>query len=113
MAKTIDIFGERFEVKTPRKNKLSLEQTIRHLDHYSGRDIWDCYERPSRSKENIYEKWLKWYSDAPENALDMFGVSSYNCMQFSLQALYCDSKGNYYLLIITASHNYATLIELL
>lgn len=108
--KTIEINGIDFEVKRPRKNKLELETVLRWVDRYAGRTIYDCYDRPSHAKQSIYDSWLNWYTEDTQDRVDYFGVSGYNCMSFSLQAIYYGDYG-IYLLSITKAHNTATLIE--
>ena len=49
--------------------------------HNGNRGVFACYERPSRIKVGIYEYWADW---ASENNVFDFGVSSYNCMMFTL-----------------------------
>jgi hypothetical protein len=110
MAKTLTINGVNFEVKTPRKNKLSLESVINTLDRNAGRTIYDCYDRPSEVKLSIYNEWLDWYTGCDDDTVDYFGVSSYNGFNFSLQAL-AEVDGYYYLISITKANNTATLIE--
>lgn len=106
--KTLNINGVNFEVKKPRKNKLSLKRTIETLERYDGRTIFECYDNPSSYKEDIYFNWVHW---SLYDNISYFGVSGYNCMAFSLQGLYFDGT-NYYLLSITKCNNTATLIEL-
>ena len=110
--KTITINGVNFEVKTPRKNKVYFNQCVNYLMRYQGRDIWDCYDRPSEVKQEIYKDWVKWYTDCDKN-VDLFGITSYNCMQFSLGCLYYDRENNVrYSLSITRDHNVATVITM-
>ena len=108
MSRTMEINGVTFELTAPRKPK-HLEDVIRRLDRYAHRTIWECYERPSETKESIYKKWLDWYTDQGEE-IDYFGVSSYNSMCFTLQALYFDGVF-YYELRITRDYNRAILIN--
>ena len=109
--KTLIINGCTFEVYKPRKNKVTLNQAIDYLERYQHRDIWDCYDKPSTTKVSIYNEWLQWYTEQG-NEIDYFCVTSYNCMQFSLGALYFDNNTNtFYILSITASHNTATVID--
>ena len=106
------INGERFEVHKPRKNKLALDEIMERLHRtYSDTTVYDCYERPSEAKVNIYKEWKQWADNTP-NVL-YFEVSSYNCMQFTLSALYHDVENEaWFSLYITREHNTATYIEL-
>lgn len=97
--KTIEINDRTFELRTE-------HSCYRNL--YAGRSVWDCYDRPSRTKEDIYNDWLKWAVDAD---VDSFGVSSYNCHLFTLSGIYHAPNGDSYFIRITPAHNYATLIS--
>lgn len=102
--KTLTINGTNFELKVPRKNKVTISEALEYLERYKGRTIYDCYERPSVYKEAIYSDWLCWLRTTVN--VGYFGVTGYNCMQFSLGALaWIDDK--YYLLRITRDHNIA------
>lgn len=45
--KTIELKGITFEV----------QKAINDTLYYSGRDLYDCYNKPSYAKQNIYERW--------------------------------------------------------
>ena len=79
-----------------------------YRDLYPHRSIWDCYNRPSRTKEEIYEDWLKW---AVDTDVESFGVCSYNCNFFTLTGLFYNNDDECYFLKITPCHNYATRIS--
>ena len=69
------------------------------------RDIYDCYSNPSVYKKSIYEQWAHWFIH--ERNCFRFGVSSYNCMQFSISALtWVEELGCECYLHITKAHNY-------
>lgn len=97
--KTININGETFELVT-------AHNCYRQL--YAGRGIFDCYDRPSNIKVNIYKNWLEWATDT---GIDSFGVSSYNCNFFTLTGIYYAEDGDSYFIRITPAHNYATKIS--
>lgn len=99
--KTIIINEKTFELKTG----CGVRNYYRYL--YPNRSLWECYNRPSRTKEEIYEEWAKW---AMDTGIDDFGVSSYNSQFFTLTGLYYADDGNTYFIRITPAHNYATLI---
>lgn len=107
MSKTMEINGATFEVIRPR-NPQAFEDVLRRLDRYAFRSVYDCYDRPSDYKVRAYEMWHDWYSIMGEECT-YFGVSGYNSMQFTLQALYEDETGVYEIRI-TRDHNRAILI---
>ncbi len=110
--KTLTINGVDFEVKTPRKNTVTIFEAYSYLNRYKHRDLWSCYSKPSEAKTSIYSQWLKWYTDV-DNTLTEFCITGYNSMCFSLGALYTDIKTNtHYLLSITKAHNVATVLTI-
>ena len=44
----------------------------------------DCYTRPSNTKKEIYDFWLKWFYENSNNALDFITIYSYNTYMFTL-----------------------------
>lgn len=100
--KTITINGREFELYVPTKHIPNKD----NLERYAGRSITDCYDRPSKTKSEIYYDWLQW---AINSNVEMFGVSSYNSNIFTLQG-YIEMDGKKYILSITKCHNIATLI---
>ena len=97
--KTMEINGRTFEV-------VSGSNFYRQLHPH--RSLWDCYNQPSKTKEDIYNDWLKW---AVDTDIESFGLCSYNCNFFTLSGLYLDFEtGDSYFIKITPSHNYATRI---
>ena len=97
MTNKIMIGGQCFEIH--RSKYVSISQ----LAYASGRNLQQCYDRPSTTKSYIYDKWERW---AYENDVHYFGILSYNCSTFTLQGL-VDVDGVTYILIITKAHNYA------
>lgn len=99
MAKTIEINGVSFELTIPRKEVHAIERD--KWDGYNA--IFECYDRPSIYKQDIWEEWFKW-------AVDTIGVRSFyicghSCMTFSIAGLYEDANGEQYNLYITRDHN--------
>ena len=101
MTKYTEINGIQFE--TIRSDK--TPNLIKQAGMYAGRTLWECYENPSRIKEEIYEEWRKWYNGT--DFVQGFGVCSFSHHQFSISAvLYC--KGCTYpigAIRITKNHN--------
>ena len=95
---TITIDGEVFELQKP----VSLYVNI------NCRDLYSCYDNPSTRKQGIWVSWCSWFLD--RNCW-RFGVSSYNTMMFTINAityveeLQCDCY-----LYITPTHNYLSPI---
>lgn len=93
--------GQEFSVHRSKYAKVD------NLFRYSGRTIYDCYDRPSTTKVSIWKEWEEW---AYLNDVAYFGVSSYSGWQFSLQGLvYHNDKC--YILSITKSANKAYIID--
>ena len=55
------------------------------------RNLYECYEKPSITKQSIYNDWLDWYMEEDNNfILKHFSVNSYNVNMFTLR---CDVYG--------------------
>lgn len=85
----------------------SKHASVDNLARYAGRDLLECYTKPSISKISIYADWCNWVS---QNNIMYFGVSSYNSFSFTLQGL-TTVDGVDYILSITPSSNKAFIIE--
>ena len=68
---------------------------------HSGRSLWECYSRPSVTKERIYVDWCEW---SILNDVKSFGVCSYNTFGFSLTGV-IQYGGHDYIMYITPSYN--------
>lgn len=68
--------------------------------------LWDCYERPSKTKEVIYEDWQNWLPSKD----DYLYVRSYNHNFFSLWGVVQHNNIDYYVEIYP-THNDAWIIE--
>ena len=66
------------------------------------RTLWDCYANPSHTKQQIYCYWRDFFHD--EVGTRDFGVSSYNCNFFTIEAIF-EIDEIKYLAVITARHN--------
>ena len=79
-----------------------------HFNPYFKRlTLDDCYERPSVYKFDIYNSWMNW---GYKNGVEYFGISSYNCMMFTLSGLYTDNNGQQYYMYITKTRQELTPI---
>lgn len=97
--KTITINGKDFEL-CGTTNRCTVKQ----------RDIRDCYANPSATKMQIWFNWVTWFLEA---GIFEYGVSSYNCNFFSINAIYYDKETKKeYMLVITAKHDKAYEIVL-
>lgn len=65
--------------------------------------IDQAYSNPSTTKTEIYKEWLQF---ARETNASCFGISSYNCMMFTI-GMYVNVGNNKYWLYITKAHNRA------
>lgn len=107
MKKTITINNQNFELIN---NELYFYQVVNNFG-YAGRTLYDCYTRPSKTKEEIYKHWMTWFNELKTEEVDWeytyrIGVKSYNCNFFSLHA-YFKYMGSWYYVEITAHHNRA------
>ena len=56
--------------------------------NYVVRDLFECYAKPSTTKQIIYEDWFEWYMSEDNNyILKHFSINSYNANMFTLR---CD-----------------------
>lgn len=97
MKKNITIDNRTFEVKR------SKYANANNLYRYSHRGIYQCYDRPSTTKVEIYHDWEKWVY---MNDVEYFGIKSYNSNIFTLQGL-INYQGQIYILEITPTRNTA------
>ena len=98
MAKFMKINGETFQVIKPRNHKPALNNP------YYLRDLWDCYDHPSYSKQVVYNKWYKWCIS--DDRLSEFGITSYNTFSFVLGCVFNDPEtGVAGYISITPAHN--------
>lgn len=92
---------------------IDFELQKRHVESGIGnnmkrRTLWDCYKRPSATKESIFRKWQKW---AVDNNICLFGVRGYNSNTFTLEGTYITANdGNLYYIEITPCHNRVYII---
>lgn len=63
--------------------------------------LYECYARPSDTKESIYDYWCKWFD---KFIISIYGVSSYNCNFFTMTGTFVYNNVNY-VAVITRSHN--------
>lgn len=94
MSKIIELNNVDFELGKPINGQPSINT----------RSIWDCYDKPSKIKEEIYEEWRNWFVRDCDSYL--FGVCSYNGHFFTINGLITVNEKTYYL-VITRSHNRA------
>ena len=71
-------------------------------NYVKDKDLYDCYGRPSDTKRSIWEDWCIWFN---ETKIFEYGVSSYNCNFFSINAILRDYNGKDYMMVITRLHN--------
>ena len=90
---TITLNGEYFTLD----NKETETETA-----LTRRDIYDCYERPSRYKVDIFNDWRNWFIENDGYCT----VSSYNCMMFTIAGYVTDKETNerYYCYITKANN---------
>lgn len=92
--KTMDIHGVCFEV----------EKSIDYRPIISEDLLNDCYERPSITKQRIWDYWRNWFI-CHCGSVD-FGVRSHSCNFFTIEGV-INLHGVEYYLVITKGHNRA------
>lgn len=93
MKKQINLHGIEFEL---------LGTTHRNV--VKQRSLYDVYANPSNTKRVIWYNWSRWFRD---NGIWEYGVSSYSCYFFSINAIEQNYFGKSYMLVITPNHNKA------
>lgn len=88
MTKYTEINGVEFETIKSKRTESMIDAYLSSGNAY--RSIWDCYERPSRTKEEIYIEWRDWFLNA-ENVFS-FGVHAHSCFMFTLAAILYDEE---------------------
>ena len=101
----MEINGVTFELTIPRKEVWVIKRE--KWDGFNA--IYECYNKPSVYKVEIWEDWYKWAISTV--GVRSFYISGYNCMQFSISGRYEDENGNVYNLHITRDHNRAILVN--
>ena len=74
MKRTFNLNGKVFDVKSD----IHDEVTINH------RDLYSCYDNPSTYKQAIWSNWCSWFMSM--NCF-RFGIRSFNCQMFTIEAL--------------------------
>ena len=105
----MNINGVDFEVIRPRKNVYTMLDVQQVLEKVDGNTLYKFYERPSSTKQELYEDWRQWKCNT--DGVFAFGVSSGNCYTFTLMGCYQDSNYNTYILFITKASNKAYLVS--
>ena len=92
---TVEINGVRFTLD--KKNPIPRAHSI-----YGYTDIYDAYERPSRTKVCIWREWVKWF----EHNDGSCAICSKNCNFFSIHGYFTDKATGkrYYAYITYANH---------
>lgn len=101
--KTIVLNGVTFEVS---KKALNIESV-----RYMGRNLDECYAKPSIAKRNIWEYWCRYFRELtnPVGSISLATthpfINSYNSHTFTIG---CDfiRNGTRYKALITPAHNY-------
>lgn len=77
------------------------------------KSVYDVYSRCSRTKEDIWEHWARWFNECNSH---MYGVTSHNCNFFTICGCVTwideeTGKPTEYFLKITKDHNRAWRVE--
>lgn len=94
----LKIGNEEFEIVNGGDLSYSKIQCINN----SGVGLSNCYLKCSNAKRSIYREWLEWACE--NDCIKNFGISSYNCMMFTLTTTY-DKTNIDNIIYITPSHN--------
>lgn len=66
------------------------------LKNKTFKGIYQCYDRPSKTKINIFLEWVSKIYDIDNNFLK-FGIDSYNCNMFTLHSILKIDNKKYYI----------------
>lgn len=82
------------------------KNNIYYNNYYSGsyKTLNQCYDRPSTTKQWIYNKYYDLLLNNTDSILD-YGVRSYNTFMITLEAIIKKNNKKYYIMI-TPSYNY-------
>ena len=88
MTKYTEINGVYFE--TIKSDK--TEAFIKRQENPFNRpiNIYECYNKPSKSKLDIYDYWLDWFNQSSN--VYAFGITSYNTFSFTIGAILFDEE---------------------
>ncbi len=110
--KTIQIHGETFEVKRLNIEKMQLLAINMFDARWTHKTLYECYERPSSAKVQIFNHWMRFFSDV-DNVHNIC-ITSYNTFRFSIGAILHDTDENMVgIFHITPTHNYLYFLEVL
>ena len=102
--------------KTSKKNKnvivlggeeFKRKNNIYFNNYYSNnfKSLYQCYDRPSQSKQWIYNKYYDLLLKEKNTSILEYGVRSYNTFMITLEAIIQKNNKKYYLMI-TPNYNY-------
>lgn len=102
--KFISLDGVTFQLK---QRKFANQSPIREVIPMivkSNKDLYECYDRPSTRKQDIYKSWCEWAYNCDK--VKSFGIRSYNTNIFTLQGYVMFNDYSYGIIDITPTHNY-------
>ena len=91
MKKIIEINGVNFEYEGTTSRNVVKQ-----------RSLYEVYSSPSAIKRQIWYEWIRFFD---ELKCWEYGISSYNCNFFTIEAIVYDVDGKNYILNITKCHN--------
>lgn len=102
--KFISLNGRTFQLKQRSfKNQVPIEDVIPMIIS-SSKMLDDCYQRPSTTKQAIFDSWFDWSCECDK--VHGFGIRSYNTNIFTLQGYVMFNDYSYGIIDITPTHNY-------
>ena len=96
--------GVTFELKQRNFKNQQPIKDILHVIVDTSKMLHECYERPSETKRDIFNKWWNWYTNTDN--VYAIGVRSYNTHMFTLQGYIQFNEFSYGIIDITPTHNY-------
>ena len=70
-----------------------------------------CYDKPSSTKQQIWDEWCKWFCEVSQQFGDYIQVSSYNTFSFTICGIFTTSSGEKYSFYITKTRQELYYVE--
>ena len=104
---TININGVTFNV-IKRHDMVSAHQRYLELYFKDSCSLEECYDKPSATKREIYNKWREWWKDSKCKGIitdvHWCGIRSFNGWGFTLSAVFT-YNGIDYIMDVSKAHN--------
>ena len=102
--KFISLNGRTIQLKQRNYEKAFPVEKLLSTIISSSKMLDECYQRPSQTKQHIFNDWLEWSCNCDK--VHGFGIRSYNTNIFTLQGYVMFNDYSYGIIDITPTHNY-------